>query len=104
MSGIEVSMTTAEIFRRALVAVEVNESFTEAVMRINDNSRLCFCHRVGERWVKAVGPTQREDDAGLARELLGTMTLFRLNARHLDIQFEDGSRWDEALQEFQCDG
>ena len=66
-------------------------------MRLQDNSRLCFCHRVGERWAKAVGPGQREDETGLAGELLSAMTMFRLNAKHLDIQFEDGSRWDEAL-------
>ena len=68
-------------------------------MRLQDNSRLCFCHRVGERWAKAVGPGQREDETGLAGELLSAMTMFRLNAKHLDIEFEDGSRWDETLQE-----
>ena len=73
-------------------------------MLFHDNSRLCFCHRVGERWAKAVGPEDREDEAGLAGELLSAMTMFRLNAKHLDIQFEDGSRWDEALQEFNRDG
>jgi hypothetical protein len=24
--------------------------------------------------------------------------MFMLNAKHLDIQFEDSSRWDESLQ------
>ena len=73
-------------------------------MLFGDNSRLCFCHRVGERWAKAVGPEDREDEAGLAGELLRAITMFRLNAKHLDIQFEDGSRWDETLQELNRDG
>ena len=90
-------MTRADTLRMVLVTVEANEQFTEAVMQFRDGSRLCFCHRVGERWAKAVGPSQREDEAGLAAELLSDMTMFRLNARHLDIQFADDSRWDEKI-------
>ncbi len=96
--GIKRSMTSEERLRSELLAVEVNEDFTEAVMQFHDNSRLCFCHRVGERWAKSVGPIQRENEAGLAGELLSAITMFRLNAKHLDIQFQDGSRWDEAVQ------
>ena len=97
-------MTSEETLRSGLLTVEANENFTEAVMLFRDNSRLCFCHRVGERWAKAVGQAHREEEAGLAGELLSTLTMFRLNAKHLDIQFEDGSRWDEALQELERDG
>ena len=97
-------MTAEDILRAQLIAVEADKNFTEAVMRFGDNSRLCFCHRVGERWAKAVGPEDREDEAGLAGELLRAITMFRLNAKHLDIQFEDGSRWDETLQELNRDG
>lgn len=103
MKKVEMTTTSEALLRTALMTVEANESFTEAVMRFHDNSRLCFCHRVGDRWAKAVGPEHREDEAGRAGELLSVMTMFRLNAKHLDIKFEDGSRWDEALQEFQCD-
>ncbi len=98
------SMTSEETLSRALLTVVANENFTEAVMRFRDNSRLFFCHRVGERWAKAVGPEQREAEAGQAGELLSAMSMFRLNAKHLDIQFEDGSRWDETLQEFNHGG
>ena len=91
------SLTSEETLRRSLLTAEANENFTEAVMRFRDNSRLCFCHRVDERWAKAVGPDEREDETGLAGALLSVMTMFRLNAKHLEIQFEDGSRWDEAL-------
>ena len=52
-------MTSEETLRRALLTVEADENFTEAVMCFRDDSRLCFCHRVGERWVKAVVPGQR---------------------------------------------
>jgi hypothetical protein len=90
-------MTSAETLRAALVAVEANEIFTEAIMRFRDGSRLCFCHRVAERWAKAVGPSESEDQAGLAAELLSAMTMFRLNAKHLDIQFADESHWDEKI-------
>ena len=97
---VETAMTSDETLRRALLTVEVNEDFTEAVMRLQDNSRLCFCHRVGERWAKAVGPEEREPEGGEAEELLSAIKMFRLNRKHLDIQFEDGSCWDEALHDF----
>lgn len=91
-------MTTEQSLRDALGAVQVNDSFTEAVLHLGDESRLCFCHRVGERWAKAVGPPQREGEPGLAGEFLAAITMFRLNAKHLDIEFQDGSRWDESLR------
>jgi hypothetical protein len=90
-------MTSAESLRSALLTAAANETFTEAVLRLRDESRLCFCHRVGERWAKAVGPDGREQSDGLAAQLLSFMTMFRLNAKHLDIQFADGSRWEERL-------
>ena len=90
-------MTNEETLRDSLRAAKVNEGFTEALLLLHDNSRLSFCHRVGERWAKAIGATEQEDDTGLAGQLLAAMTMFRLNAKHLDIQFKDGTRWDEAL-------
>jgi len=90
-------MSAEERLREALVALEVNESFTEAVLGLRDGSRLCFCHRVGERWAKAVGERGAEKEPGLAGELLSAISLFRLNARHLDVQFDDGSRWESRF-------
>ena len=87
-------MTSEETLRMDLLTVEANENFTEAVMLFRDNSKLYFCHRVGERWAKAVGPEDREDETGLAGDLLRAMTMFRLNPKHLDIQFEVGGRLD----------
>ena len=90
-------MKSDEVLRRALLAIDVNENHTEAVMHLKDNSRLCFCHQVGERWAKTVGPQEQERDGGQADEILSAISMFRLNRKHLDIQFKDGSRWDEAV-------
>lgn len=90
-------MTSADRLQQSMLIVTGNGNFTEAVMTFTDESRLCFRHRVGERWAKAVGPDQREDMAGLAGELLAAIRMFRLNAKHLDILFEDGSRWDRPV-------
>ena len=100
LPGSETLMTAGETLSKTLASVDVNEDFTEAVMCLQDDSRLCFCHRVDERWAKAVGPEEREHDGGEAGELLLAISMFRLNRKHLDIQFEDGSRWDENLLDF----
>jgi hypothetical protein len=81
---------TSDVFRESFVSLEVNGEFTEAVVGMRDGSRLCFCHRVGERWAKAVG----DGEAALAGRVLPLIALFRLNARHLDVHFHDGSRWE----------
>jgi hypothetical protein len=90
-------MTGAERLQNGLLTAEANAAHTEAVLRLHDGSRLCFCHRVGERWARAVGADGSEQKGGVAGELLAAVTMFRLNAKHLDIQFADGSRWEERL-------
>jgi hypothetical protein len=85
-------MSHEAFLRQALVSVEVNDTFSEAVVVLGDGSRLRFCHRVGERWARA------EDDNGLAGEVLARMTLFRLNGKHLDVLFQDGSRWEARFR------
>jgi hypothetical protein len=90
-------MTSADVLTGSLMSARANEDFTEAVLRLEDGSRLCFCHRVGERWAKAVGADECPEEGGMAEELLAAIALFRLNAKHLDIQFQDGSRWDQAV-------
>ena len=84
----------AETLRSEIATVETNNLFSEAVLHLRDQSRLCFCHRVDERWAKAVGPEGKEKQGGRAASLLSCIQMFRLNSKHLDIQFEDGSRWD----------
>jgi hypothetical protein len=87
-------MTSEEYLRRSFVSVDADQKFTQAVLLLRDQSRLHFCHRVGERWSKAQGPTDVKDRTGSAGELLAAISLFRLNAKHLDIEFTDGSRWE----------
>jgi hypothetical protein len=90
-------MSQDESLRQAFLTLEVNETFTEAVLVLRDRSRLCFCHRVGERWARAEGP-DGAGAAGLAGQVLAGMALFRLNAKHLDVQFADGSRWEARFR------
>src|SRR4051794_9319792 len=92
-------MTAEELLREAFVSLEVNDPFTEAVLRRRDGSRLCFCHRVGERWAKAVDAGGTCSDACLAGQMLSLISLFRLNGRHLDVRFDDGSRWKALFRE-----
>jgi hypothetical protein len=87
-------MTAADFLRTSFASLEVNGDFTEAVLSMRDGSQLCFCHRVGERWVWVVAPGESGSDAVLAGRVLSTIALFRLNARHLDVQFADGTRWE----------
>ena len=87
-------MGSAEQLTKDLVEVVKNEDFTEAVVTLEDGTRLYFCHRVGERWAKSVGPEMQEDEGGLASALLQQVAIFRLNSKHLDVAFQDGSRWD----------
>jgi hypothetical protein len=91
-------MTGEELLRQAFVAQETDQTFSEAVLRLRDGSRVCFRHRVGERWAKAVGPKGRESEGGTAGDVLASMALFRLNAKHLDIIFTDGSRWETRFR------
>jgi hypothetical protein len=82
-------MTDADFLRGGFVALEVNDAFSEAVLALRDGSLIVFRHRVGERTVQAIS-----DDATLAAQVLSRIARFRLNARHLDVQFADGSRWE----------
>ena len=79
-------MSGDELLRRSFVSLEVNADFTEATLVLSDGSRLCFRHRVGQRWVRAEG----SDDA-LAGQILAGVSQFRLNAKHLQLFFEDGT-------------
>ena len=90
-------MTAQGLLRDSFVSLEVNADFTEAVVLLRDGSRLCFCHRVGQRWAKAVGAAEVVGEGGLAGRVLALVGLFRLNAKHLDVQFQDGSSWEERF-------
>jgi hypothetical protein len=90
-------MTDDAFLRSSLASVEVNDTFSEAVLTMGDASQLRFCHRVGQRWARAEGAGGVEGPASLAGQVLARMTLFRLNAKHLEIQFTDGSDWEAGF-------
>jgi hypothetical protein len=91
-------MSSAELLRQSLTGVEANAEFTEAVVTLRDGSRLCFCHKVGERWAQAVGPAGAEGEPGLSGQMLALIALFRLNAKHLEVEFTDGGRWEARFR------
>ena len=90
-------MSSEDQLRSSVALVEANSDFTEAVVRFADDSRLYFCHRVGERWAKAVPAVGRQENEGFAAFLLASVSMFRLNAKHLEMAFADGSRWEHAF-------
>jgi hypothetical protein len=90
-------LTASEILRDGIRSVEVDASFSEAVVTLSDGSRLCFCHRVGERWAKAFRG-QDESKCNAAEGLLNQTAMFRLNAKHLDVHFDDGSRFERKFR------
>jgi hypothetical protein len=91
-------MGAAELLRQSLTGVEANGAFTEAVVTLRDGSQLYFCHKVGERWARAVGPAGAEGEPGLAGQVLALIALFRLNAKHLEVDFADAGRWEARFR------
>ena len=90
-------MTAEELFRGSFASLEVSGDFTEAVLTMRDGSRLSFCHRVGERRAGAAGSGETSGEGGLAGRMLPLIATFRLNARHLDVRFHDGGRWEASF-------
>ena len=84
--------TTMDVLQDLFVSIKTEVRFTEAAVTLRDESVLYFCHRVGERWAKAVGPEGKE--VGCSHKLLDAMRMFRLNAKHLEIVLDDGSCWE----------
>src|SRR5215831_5397196 len=78
--------TRAESTLREVTRYLVNPSFTEAILVFTDGSWLQFEHSSRQnRWAKASkGETQAEHVCNSLRQ-------FRLNAKHLQLFFEDGS-------------
>ncbi len=64
----------------------VNAAYTQAVLFFHDHSYLQFQHSSRQdRWAKASAAGTAADRVCLA------MSAFRLNAKHLQLAFEDGS-------------
>lgn len=85
-------MTDADAWRKWFAGIEVLDSaFSSAEVSFSDGCRLLFQHRVGVRTAELVAP-------GEAQELLGTIERFRLNAKHLEVRFKDGSSWEARFR------
>lgn len=81
-----------ETLQDLFVSIEADARFTEALVKLRDESVLYFCHRVGERRARSAGP--EGGTGGHSDALLDAIRTFRLNTRHLEIFFHDGSRWE----------
>lgn len=76
----------ADVAKTATTRYTVNTAFTEAVLYFKDGSYLQFEHSSrSNRWARA----SKEDT--LADKICRSLQQFRLNAKHLQLFFEDGS-------------
>jgi len=79
--------------RAAARKLRVGRRFTEAQLVFEDGSLLHFRHDPHTRWVQAWAP----DAGGAAPEFVPRIERFRLNRRHLEVWFKDGSRLEVRL-------
>jgi len=76
----------AEYAKRQATQYLANSVFTSATLNFMDGSELHFEHSSREnRWARASAPGTVADD------LCRSLRQFRLNAKHLQLFFEDGS-------------
>ena len=79
-------MNLAEYAKKRAIRYEVNSAFTQAAIHFDDGSRLDFEHTSRtNRWARASA------DESAADEICRALFQFRLNAKHLQLFFEDGS-------------
>jgi hypothetical protein len=83
-----------EQFAYAFRSLETNSACSEAVVTLHDGSRLFFIHAVEKQQTLAVGPEGQELKHGSAGKLLNNIKIFRLNSNHLEMWFQDDSRWE----------
>lgn len=78
--------TTAQQLQPQVVRYVANATFTQAILVFTDDSRLLFEHSSrANRWAKASRPDSLADTCCQA------IQQFRLNAKHLQLYFGDGS-------------
>jgi len=76
----------AEYARTHVIRYAVNPAFTQATLDFTDGSHLQFEHTSrSNRWARASAASTMAD------EICRSMRQFRLNAKHLQLFFEDGS-------------
>jgi len=76
----------AEYTKRNVTRYAVNPAFNRGVLDFSDGSYLQFEHTSrSNRWARASAEATIADDVGRS------IRQFRLNAKHLQLFFEDGS-------------
>lgn len=79
-------MKLAESAQKQTTRYAVNAAFNQALLFFNDGSYLQFEHTSREnRWAKPSA------DGTVADEVCRALQQFRLNAKHLQLFFQDGS-------------
>ena len=79
-------MSIAESAKKQAARYEVNAAFNQATLHFADGSLLHFEHTSrSNRWAKASA------DGTIADDICRSISQFRLNAKHLQLFFEDGS-------------
>lgn len=85
LSWIKVDTLATLAYRQASRYV-VNAAFTQAILFFDDGSYLQFEHTSRtNRWARASSSPSMADD------LCRALQRFRLNAKHLQLYFDDGS-------------
>jgi len=75
----------AEYVKEKATRYEVNAAFNQATLHFDDGSHLQFEHTSrSNRWARASA------DGTTADEVCRSIQQFRLNAKHLQLFFEDG--------------
>jgi hypothetical protein len=76
----------AEYAKRHVIRYEVNAAFNRATLDFSDGSHLQFEHSSrSNRWARASA------DSTIADDICRSIQQFRLNAKHLQLFFQDGS-------------
>jgi hypothetical protein len=76
----------ADTIRDQAIRSVANADFNRALLFFSDGSQLRFEHTSRQnRWAKA------SDEGTLAETFCLSLTQFRLNAKHLELFFKDGS-------------
>ena len=89
ITNYDTSLMIDETIREQATHSVTNAAFNRAVVFFRDGSRLTFEHTSRQnRWAKA-----SEEDT-TAEKICLSMTQFRLNARHLELFFRDGSSFE----------
>lgn len=87
--------TSHEIFSGLIQQLDVNADAKAGVLHFKDGTTLQFIHASrSERWAKA------SSDCGTAKECCNLLRQFRLNGKHLQLFFIDGSNLDLPSSSF----